>query len=51
MAKNYKGFTIRKGKDCWGCEVWTVYKDGERYSDCMDCETEAIEWINDYLGE
>lgn len=50
MKKEYKGFTIIKGKDCWGSISWTVYKEGKQFSDCLDCESDAIEWINDYIG-
>lgn len=51
MTRNYKGFELRVGKDCWGCESWTVYKNGQQLSDCLDFEAEAIEWVNDYIGE
>ena len=50
MKKEYKGFTLVFGKDCWGSESWVVYKQGQQLSDCLDCESEAIEWIENYIG-
>lgn len=48
----YKGFTIKKLKDCWSGESYFVYDSkGRQMFDGEDSEEGAKEQVDQYLGE
>lgn len=51
QAQQYKGFIIKKGRDCWGSISFFAYRDGWQHFDAADTLNELKETIDESLGE